>query len=992
MRSIEPQLRGGRPRRAGFSLVEVMVALTLLAVVAAVVLTVLIGSQRSKADTESRLHAQQGARAISDLIAQDLRTAGYMADTDANPDQPAFAYVDSVEIIFCANLSPTVDTFHVAGVPFYLQPQSYNPAGTPKPFPLTVAGYVPPVKYGTGAELIRYTLDLNNDGVVNASDQAVSLAVEAQRTANPNDYVLARAVYGDNSGGVSLNNRGSLEKVGVVRGPGAGVPPLFEVYFAGNTTPWDWANGPVPAANLNQITRVLLRVTTESRRPDRAGEYTRQTLTTEINSIRNVPAASTSTLYTASGFVFNDLNVNGVKDGSEPGIPNVMMRLGTVSVGQTSSTGFYSLQGPTGTHMLRQEMPPGFGPVTPDSFAIDWTTSPGPVTHSFADSARTGAFLIDTCYVDTNNNDIKDAGDELIDRVTLTVSGESDGSDASGHTAIFLAPGTHTVSYMAPESLSVITNPVTISITHGVNTVHYTELTRSGTGTIRGAVFRDLDKDGNIDAGEAGIPGVWVGVTKSAGTVVLVNTTTDASGNYELIAPANMPDAVTPYEIVVIPPDGFSPVGSTIHSPIWLTTGQVITGQNFGMSPYTVLTLAADRVLSLSSGNLLEKDWSGSDSQWDTKGSNDIDLVLGSEYVSNPNVSVWWNQYGAITIYPTTVSYQRNAASSALSVAVGPLDAGTPTIREDVVTGLARKPSGNIAVWLNQNTSGNLGYLVTTPTLYQTSDAGDANTVTLIDVGGTSATDFVVGTTGTVNRGVVEMWINNGAGAFTRDEIYPTVGSIPGSTIGEVKAIVFVDTNRDGYRDMVIGTKDGSGSGKIHVLRFVSRTAGNRYVHQRTENVTGEVTSMVAAYVDGDTDPDLVVGTRVSSVEGNIQYWKGDGTSRFDLTQTYTTDGPVLSLVSADMGGSSKKDLVYGYRVDESSYGGGTRIMFLDLNALPPGDVDPASGTQDWMAPAITANHFNYRINPVTGNQTDVDLAVAAKTGATTGSLIIITR
>jgi hypothetical protein len=968
-----------------------MITLTLLAVVVAVVLTVLVGSQRSKADTESRLEAQQGARAVSDLIAADLRTAGYMADTDANPDQPPFAYVDSTEIIFAANLGPVADTFSVAGVPIYLPPQSYNPAGTPKPAKLNGTTWTPSMKYGTGAELIRYTLDLDNDGVVGAGDQAAALSVEAQRTPNPNDYVLARAVYGDNTGGVPLNNGGALEKVGLVRGPGPGIPPLFEVYLGTSPTPWNWHNGPVPAANLSQITRIVLRVTSESRRPGRDGQYTRQTLTTEINSIRNVPVI-TQTLYTASGFVFNDLNKNGLKDVSEPGIPGVMMRLGTTSVGQTSSTGFYSLQGAPAQYTLKQEVPAGFAAFAPDSFVVNWLTSPGDVMHSFADTARIGGWLLDTCYVDTDNSNTKNAGDELVDRVGVSAGGESDQTDGWGAASIFLPPGTYSVSYTAPESMAVVTNPATIVIANGVNTVHYTKLTRSGNGTIRGTVFRDLDKDGVIDAGETGLANVWVGVTRSNGTVTLVNTTTDASGNYELIAPNNMPAATTQYEIVVIPPDGYAPVGSTMRAPIWLSTGQILTGQNFGMNPYTILSLTADRVLALASGNLLEKDWSGNDDQWDTKGSNDVDLVLGSEYVSNPNVSVWWNQYGTTPIFPTTVSYQRNAGSSALAVAVGPLDAAAPAIREDVVTGLARKPSGCIAVWLNQNTSGNLGFLPTTPALYQTSDAGDANVVVLQDVGGTSALDVVVGTTGLANRGVVETWINNGSGVLTRDEIYPSTGGIPGGVLGEVKAILFADVNRDGNKDLILGTKTASGSGKILVLRYVSRTAGNRYQFARALDVTGEVTSMAATLVDNDTDLDLVVGTRVSSVAGNIQFWHGTGSADFSLQQTFTTGGPVLSVVAADLGGTGRNDIIYGFRTDETVYTGGTRILFLDTYALPPDDSDPFAGTQSWMAPSMTANHFTYRINPTTGNQTDIDLAVAAKTGATTGSLNILTR
>jgi len=39
--------------------------------------------------------------------------------------------------------------------------------------------------------------------------------------------------------------------------------------------------------------------------------------------------------------------------------------------------------------------------------------------------------------------------------------------------------------------------------------------------------------------------------------------------------------------------------------------------------------------------------------------------------VSAPNVSVWFNQMNTVPVFNTTYSYQRNAQSSALSIATG---------------------------------------------------------------------------------------------------------------------------------------------------------------------------------------------------------------------------------------------------------------------------------------------------------------------------------
>jgi len=993
MRSMTRPALPTRPPRAGFSLVEMMITLVLLAIVIAVVATVMIGSQRSKAVTEARVEAQQSARTISEILANDIRSAGYQIDESTSPPQYAFAYVDSVELVFNANLTPlppdtTID-----------KPHALDPAGAPIPPVLDGTVYEPSVKYTTGAETIRYTLDLNGDGVVDATDQAHALATEAQRTRNPNDFVLARAVYGGNTGGVLTNNGGVLEKVGLVRGPGDGVPHLFTVYLGSTQTPWDWADGPIPADRLDEISRVELKVTTESRRPDASGEYVRTTLTNEVNSIRNTPEAG-STLYTVEGWVFDDLNRNGSRDTGEPGVADAMLRLGTVAVATSNVNGYYRLSGPPARYGLKHIPPPAYRPFAPDSVTIDFIANPGDFLHSFADTSRPGGWLKDSCWVDSNDNDMLDGGDERVDAVQVSVAGETNSSNAFGAMETFIPPGTHSASYTAPESMLVVSaNPSTIVMTNGGQVVHYVELVRGTTGTVEGYVYRDIDRDGVKDTGEPGLAGVWVGVTKQSGAVTLSFATTDANGFYSIQVPNNMPDATTPYEVTVIPPGGYYATTTTQIAPIWVAAAQTITDKNFGMSNFTQITLNADRVLSLGSGNLLEKDWTGSDSQWDSKGSNDVDLILGSEYVSNPNIAVWFNGWSPPTVSTCFVpdpTYTRNAQSSALSIAVGQLDAVAPVIREDVVTGLARYAAGNIAVWMNQNSSGNQGQLAPPPTnlpvRYQTQNTGDANVVALQDFGGSTVLDFIVGTTGSANQGTLETWINGGSGTFSRDEIYPPNGNLPSNALGEVKAIQFADVTGDGFRDLIVGTKIGTGLGRVHILRYNTRNAGDRYKHDRSFDVVGEITSMLAMNLDFDTQPDLIIATRITSLTGDIQFWKGFGSSTFALTATHIAGGPVLALAKGDFGGTTRDDIVYGFRTNETAYTGGVRILSTDSGSLPTGSTDPAGGSHEFMAPAVNVNNFNYRINPTTTGPYLADLAVATKTSATTGALLVFIR
>jgi hypothetical protein len=149
---------------------------------------------------------------------------------------------------------------------------------------------------------------------------------------------------------------------------------------------------------------------------------------------------------------------------------------------------------------------------------------------------------------------------------------------------------------------------------------------------------------------------------------------------------------------------------------------------------------------------------------------------------------------------------------------------------------------------------------------------------------------------------------------------------------------------------------------------------------------------MTSCYVDADLIPDLVIGTRVSSVAGNIQYWRGNGSGSFTLAGTFAAPGPVLSIAAADMGGTAKTDIIFGYRDNESAFSGGVRILFLDLNALPPGADDPAGSTQNFMAPSIAVANFNYRINNTTPGPYYPDLAVALKPTASTGKLLVFVR
>ena len=112
----------------------------------------------------------------------------------------------------------------------------------------------------------------------------------------------------------------------------------------------------------------------------------------------------------------------------------------------------------------------------------------------------------------------------------------------------------------------------------------------------------------------------------------------------------------------------------------------------------------------------------------------------------------------------------------------------------------------------------------------------------------------------------------------------------------------------------------------------------------------------------------------------------------FALVGTFVAPGPVLSVCAADLGGTSRNDIIFGYRTNESVYSGGVRILFTDLGALPFGAVDPAGGTSDYMTTSVVSANFNFRLNNTTPGPYYADLAVAQKTSATQGALLVFIR
>lgn len=993
---------------AGFTLVELMVTLVVLALVVGTIAAIVLNVGNSRDKTAHRAEIAQTARAAVDLIARDVRSAGYGSDRDAATPQPAIAYVDSAEIILCENQQPYPDTLS-AGPQL---PQAYQPTGSPKPATLNATAWTPPQKYSTGAELIRWTLDVNNDGTVDDDDISSPQGADAASTPNPDDYVLVRQVYGDMTANTAGNNGGAQERVALVRKPGAGVPPMFTVYMKGSSTPWSWANGPVPANQLDDIQRVEVKVTAAAGKPDASGQYAQTTMATQVNSMRSVPDFGLQT-YTVSGYVFDERSATmggtmGIKDGSDVGLGGVTVRLGNY-VGYTAPSGYYAIRAANGTYTLRHTPPAGYGVYTsPDTMLV--TVASAAVSRSFADTARSGGWVTMRAWNDADQNQMKDVSESWLAGIkfTMTPGGGIAYTDANGEARLFAQVGGFTAAATVPDSMVATTaSSLSGTMTNGGSDGASVGFKVSANGFLRGQVFRDNNRNGVPDGSDAGLSNVWVGATTDGGLTIQGYVYTDASGNFSITVPANDPPHTRPYTVFIVPPAGFYPTNSTMIGNLYVTVGGTVSGNNFGMASYQIITLNASRVLSLASRDLMEADGAGNKAD---NGRQDADLVLGADDGGGTdNVSVWFNKYATTPLFdasPTQTresGYTRRAPNSVLAMSLDSLDKNAPTLRPDLVTGTKITANGNLFVWLTQGSNNNEGYFPATFSTgmnYRTNDGGDVQSVLTYDCAGGAMPDIIAGTKSpTADRGTIEVWQNSDATTptFTRQEIYPSAGGIPGGILGEVTCMALGDFDGDGQRDLVVGTKTGLSSGTVHFFKYVSKLNGARFVWKSSVDISsGYVTALGVDDVDMDGQKDVVIGTHLTSSAGKLIWLRNRNSVvswGFQNQREVDAPGIIMSISIADMGGGSASDLIVGWRATDTGYGGGVSVYYLDVLTLPSMGVDPSNGSILNMVPASTVANFNYGLN-TTAPPTPYlsDFAVGVKSSATTGAVVVFIR
>jgi hypothetical protein len=318
-----------------------------------------------------------------------------------------------------------------------------------------------------------------------------------------------------------------------------------------------------------------------------------------------------------SGVVFNDLNGNGVRDAGEPGIMDRLVYVdlnnngnpdGNEPEAETDAAGLYTLNNiSVGTRTVRQHLLPGWSqtsPATNQPRMVTVVANQTTANQNFG--TRNGAALnlssiSGTVWNDVNGNGIKDAIDSGIAGRTVYIDANNNSVlDAGEKSAMTsgsgmymlsgLLGGTYKVRQVRPAGWSQ-TAPannygLNVTLSAGQNATgrnFFTRPTPTGTGSISGSVFADLNRNGARNTGEGGLAAWVVYIDTDNDKFMDTNerrVLTDASGNYSFTGLG----AAT-YKVRAMLKSGFvqtTPANGFGHT-VTLASGQSTSGKNFGV-------------------------------------------------------------------------------------------------------------------------------------------------------------------------------------------------------------------------------------------------------------------------------------------------------------------------------------------------------------------------------------------------------------------------
>lgn len=335
------------------------------------------------------------------------------------------------------------------------------------------------------------------------------------------------------------------------------------------------------------------------------------------------------------GYVFSDVNLNGVREAAESGIAGVTIRLsGTDDLGNTVQLSTTTLPDGSfvfsnlrpGTYTLTEIQPAGYldgglqigtaGGVVASNSVSQIVLNSGVQTSGYGFAEIVPGRLGGWVYHDVNNNGQRDPGEPGIADVKIILTGTDfrgnyveieQKTDGSGRFVFdSLAPGSYAIYEVQPDgyldgkdSFGALGGYWQNDLFTGLSVQPGTQATDYLFGellpaSLSGYVYLDVNRNGIRDVNDRGLAGVTLILTgtNDLGQTVRLTTTTAANGSYIF---RNLRPGI--YAIYEMQPNGYDEGNTTIGSlggqrtgtnlitNIRVSSGQNGTNYNFGEVP-----------------------------------------------------------------------------------------------------------------------------------------------------------------------------------------------------------------------------------------------------------------------------------------------------------------------------------------------------------------------------------------------------------------------
>jgi hypothetical protein len=339
-----------------------------------------------------------------------------------------------------------------------------------------------------------------------------------------------------------------------------------------------------------------------------------------------------------SGFVYVDANGDGARDAGDGALGGVGITLkdpggNTVATTTTAADGSYSFAGlAAGTYSVFEAATPGYAEATnnvgtvngsgsgtapagkDELDAIQLTAGSTGVNYDFGEA---GASLSGFVYVDTNGNGVRDAGDEALGGVAITLKnagGNTVATTTSAADGSYRFPGLAAGAYSAFEAatpgyaeasntVGTVNGTASGTAPAGKDELDSVQLTAGGAGinydfgeagaSLAGFVYVDSNGNGVRDAGDGALGGVAITLKDAAGNTV-ATTTTAADGSYSFAglaagtysvfegATPGYAEAMNNVGTVNGSASGTAPAGKDELDSVQLTAGSAGANYDFG--------------------------------------------------------------------------------------------------------------------------------------------------------------------------------------------------------------------------------------------------------------------------------------------------------------------------------------------------------------------------------------------------------------------------